>query len=131
MYLVKLKYESSSSELDSSDSDEPVMTKKTNDLDSESDSEPEVKPEGSKRGRKPLGGEFTSQEVNRWKLEGVKQLSKIEKRIDKYEAETVKFTNEIIRLQKELDRRKRFFGVDQEELNESIEKIKLDFKRFI
>jgi hypothetical protein len=30
--------------VDSSDSDEPVMAKKTNDLDSESDSEPEVKP---------------------------------------------------------------------------------------
>jgi hypothetical protein len=93
--------------------------------------EPEVTPQGAKRGRKPLGGEFTSQEVNRWKLEGVEQLSKIEKRIDKYEAESTKLTNVIIRLQKDLDRRKKFFGIDQEQLNESIEKIKLDFKRFI
>lgn len=93
--------------------------------------EPQVKPEGGKRGRKPLGGEFTSQEVNRWKLEGIEQLSKIEKRIDKYESETTKLTKVIIRLQKDLDRRKKFFGIDQEQLNESIEKIKLDFKRFI
>jgi hypothetical protein len=98
---------------------------------SEPQPEPEVKPQGAKRGRKPLGGEFTSQEVNRWKLEGVEQLSKIEKRIDKYETESTKLTNVIIRLQKDLDRRKKFFGVDQEQLNESIEKIKLDFKRFI
>jgi hypothetical protein len=88
-------------------------------------------PEGGKRGRRTLERDFTPVEAGRWKREGIEQLIKIEKRIDKYEAQTVKFTNEIIRLQKELDRRKRFFGVDQEELNESIEKIKLDFKRFI
>jgi hypothetical protein len=93
--------------------------------------QPEVKPEGAKRGRKPLGGEFTSQEVNRWRNEGIEQLSKIEKRIDKYESESTKLTNIIIRLQKDLDRRKKFFGINQEELNESIEKIKSDFKRFI
>lgn len=97
---------------------------------------PEVKsvglsPEGKKRGRKPLGGEFTSQEVGRWRHEGIGQLEKIEKRIDKYEAQSSKLTNEIIRLQQDLDRRKKFFGIGEEPINESMEKIKLDFKRFI
>lgn len=39
--------------VDSSDSDEPVMSKKSNDLDSESDSEPEVKPIKKKPAPKP------------------------------------------------------------------------------
>lgn len=97
---------------------------------------PEVKsvdpsPEVKKRGRKPLSGEFTSQEVGRWRHEGIGQLEKIERRIDKYEDQSSKLTNEIIRLQQDLDRRKKFFGIDEEPINESIEKIKLDFKRFI
>jgi hypothetical protein len=93
--------------------------------------QPEVKPEGAKRGRKTLDRDFTPIEAGRWKKEGIEQLSKIEKRIDKYEAESTKLTNIIIRLQKDLERRKSFFGINQEELNESIEKIRLDFKRFI
>lgn len=93
--------------------------------------QPEVKPEGSKRGRKTLDRDFTPIEAGRWKKEGIEQLSKIEKRIDKYEAESTKLTNEIIRLQRDLERRKRFFGINQEELNESLVKIRLDFKRFI
>jgi hypothetical protein len=86
--------------------------------------------ETKKRGRKPLGGEFTSAEVNRWKNEGIEQLGKIERRIDKYESQTTKLTNEIIRLQSDLDRRKRYFGVE-DNLNESVEKIKLNFRRFL
>lgn len=95
----------------------------------------EPKPESGKRGRKKLDRDFTPIEAGRWKLEGIGQLKKIEKRIDKYEAQSTKLTNEIIRLQRDLDRRRQFFGIDQDEesndLNESIQKIKSDFKRFI
>lgn len=99
--------------------------------------EPVVEPksESGKRGRKKLDRDFTPIEAGRWKLEGIGQLKKIEKRIDKYEAQSTKLTNEIIRLQRDLDRRRQFFGIDQDEdtndLNESIQKIKSDFKRFI
>lgn len=95
----------------------------------------EPKSENGKRGRKKLDRDFTPTEAGRWKLEGIGQLKKIEKRIDKYEAQSTKLTNEIIRLQRDLDRRRQFFGINQEEetndLNESIQKIKSDFKRFI
>jgi hypothetical protein len=92
----------------------------------------EPTPESGKRGRKKLDRDFTPIEAGRWKLEGIEQLEKIEKRIDKYEAQSTKLTNEIIRLQRELDRRRSFFGIDKdEEINESIQKIKSDFKRFI
>lgn len=95
----------------------------------------EPKPEGDKRGRKKLNRDYTPIEAGRWKLEGIEQLEKIEKRIDKYESKTTELTNEIIRLQRELDRRRQFFGVTQDEapedINESIQKIKSDFKRFI
>lgn len=99
--------------------------------------EPVNEPEsvGSKRGRKKLERDFTPIEAGRWKLEGIGQLKKIEKRIDKYEAQSTKLTNEIIRLQRDLDRRRQFFGITQDEtpedINESIQKIKSDFKRFI
>ena len=92
-------------------------------------------PVGGKRGRKKLERDFTPIEAGRWKLEGIGQLEKIEKRIDKYEAQSTKLTNEIIRLQRDLDRRRLFFGITQDEapedINESIQKIKSDFKRFI
>jgi hypothetical protein len=92
----------------------------------------EPTPESGKRGRKKLDRDFTPIEAGRWKLEGIEQLEKIEKRIDKYEAQSTKLTNEIIRLQRELDRRRSFFGINKdEEINESIQKIKSDFKRFI
>jgi hypothetical protein len=95
----------------------------------------EPKPESGKRGRKKLDRDYTPIEAGRWKLEGIEQLEKIEKRIDKYEAKTTELTKEIIRLQRELDRRKLFFGITQDEapedINESIQKIKSDFKRFI
>lgn len=92
----------------------------------------EPTPESGKRGRKKLDRDYTPIEAGRWKLEGIEQLKKIEKRIDKYEAQSTKLTNEIIRLQRDLDRRRQFFGINQdEELNESIQKIKSDFKRFI
>lgn len=88
-----------------------------------------------KRGRKKLDRDYTPIEAGRWKLEGIEQLEKIEKRIDKYEAKTTELTKEIIRLQRELDRRRLFFGITQDEapedINESIQKIKSDFKRFI
>jgi hypothetical protein len=89
----------------------------------------------AKRGRKKLERDYTYIEAGRWKKEGIEQLEKMEKRIDKYEAKTTELTNEIIRLQRELDRRRRFFGITQddapEDINESIQKIKSDFKRFI
>lgn len=94
----------------------------------------EPTPESGKRGRKKLDRDFTPTEAGRWKLEGIEQLEKIERRIDKYEAQSTKLTNEIIRLQRELDRRRSFFGInnnDADDLNESIEQIKSDFKRFI
>jgi hypothetical protein len=94
--------------------------------------EPQV---AGKRGRKKLNRDYTSIEAGRWRLEGIEQLEKIEKRIDKYEAKTTELTNEIIRLQRELDRRRSFFGITKDEapedINESIQKIKSDFKRFI
>ena len=94
-----------------------------------------TEPAGGKRGRKKLERDFTPIEAGRWKLEGIGQLKKIEKRIDKYEAQSTKLTNEIIRLQRDLDRRRLFFGITQDEapedINESIQKIKSDFKRFI
>ena len=95
----------------------------------------EPTPESGKRGRKKLDRDYTPIEAGRWRLEGIEQLEKIEKRIDKYEAQSTKLTNEIIRLQRELDRRRSFFGINKDEevndINESIQKIKSDFKRFI
>lgn len=95
----------------------------------------EPKPESGKRGRKKLDRDYTPIEAGRWKLEGIEQLEKIEKRIDKYEAKTTELTKEIIRLQRELDRRRSFFGINKDEepndINESIQKIKSNFKRFI
>jgi hypothetical protein len=92
-------------------------------------------PKISKQYKKTIGRDYTPVEAGRWKKDGIGQLEKIEKRIDKYEAESTKLTNEIIRLQRELDRRRSFFGINKDEesndINESIKKIKSDFKRFI
>ena len=89
--------------------------------------------EPKKRGRKPFEGEthgLTYQQRHIMKKEGLDGITRIENRIETLDNETTRITRKIIELEKEIQIRKKILGLN-DEINESLVKLKSDFKRFL
>jgi len=85
----------------------------------------------SLRGRPRVESEFTSQERFLFKKQGVEYIEHLENKFREYDNLANVYIRRAQEKLEDINRRKQFFGIDQETINESIEKFKSDFRRFL
>lgn len=80
-------------------------------LDSVNVPEPEVKPKVDGRGRRPVGGEFTTQERFKFKTQGLEYINHLEDKFKEYDNLASTYIQRAQEKLEDINRRKRFFGI--------------------